>query len=446
MAYTLPPRVALALAFATMGVTDATAPAHQAASSERRPITVLFADIAGSTAIAERLDPEDWTALVGEAFRRMNGTIERYGGTIARLMGDGVLAFFGAPVAHEDDPERAVRCGLDIVRAIDELDATQRVPDAAGLHVRVGINTGPVVVGVVGTDTAHEYTAMGDTVNVAARMQATARPGSVLVTAATHRFVSPLVEAVDVGLLDLKGKTEAVHAYEVTGVKAGATRMRGLLGVRSPMIGRDAQLARLEHVFGVVRAGQGRVACILGEPGLGKSRLLAELRATVEQTDGSTRWIEGRCLSYGETMPYHLVLDLVRSLIGVSAAADESQVADALDSCLRDLLGDDRSETYAYLGHLLSLRLSPELQARISLLEFETLKRYVSSLILVLRAVATRGPVVLVCDDVHWADVASVDTLLQLLPSVAGLSMLVILSSRVERAAAGWRHIRRCPH
>ena len=424
-----------------MSASNATTPGRPTASSERRPITVLFADIAGSTSIAERLDPEDWTALVGEAFTRMNRTIERYDGTIARLMGDGVLAFFGAPKAHEDDPERAVRCGLDMVRAIDELGAAQRVPGASDLRVRVGINTGPVVVGMVGTETANEYTAMGDAVNVAARMQSMARPGSVLITAATHRFISPLVEAVDVGLLELKGKTDAVHGYEITGLKEGATRTRGLLGVRTPMIGRDAQLARLAELFGVVQARQGRVACILGEPGMGKSRLLAELRASVERTDGSVRWVEGRCLSYGETMPYHLVLDLVRSLIGVSAAADEAQVAAALESSLRDLLGDAWAETYAYLGHLLSLRLEPEMQARVSGLESEAIKRYIASLILVLRAASSRGPVVLVCDDVHWTDTASVDTLLPLLPSVAALPVLVILSSRLERQSVGWRLI-----
>src|SRR5213596_1913357 len=208
--------------------------ARGAGVSERRPITVLFADIAGSTSIAERLDPEDWTTLVGKAFQRMNRTIERYDGTIARLMGDGVLAFFGAPVAHEDDPERAVRCGLDMVQAIDELGAAQQAAGGSGLRVRVGVNTGPVVVGVVGTDKASEYTAMGDTVNVAARMQASARPGSVLITAATHRFVSGLVEAVDVGQLELKGKSATVRAYEITSLKKGAVHTRGLAGVSSP--------------------------------------------------------------------------------------------------------------------------------------------------------------------------------------------------------------------
>jgi len=424
-----------------MSVRDAAATARPAGAGERRPITVLFADIAGSTAIAERLDPEDWTHLVGDAFKRMNATIERYHGTVARLMGDGVLAFFGAPVAHEDDPERAVRCGVDMIQAIEELGASQTIPEARELRVRVGINTGPVVVGIVGTETANEYTAMGDTVNVAARMQGHARPGTVLVTAATHRFVAPLVESTDVGMLELKGKSDAVHAYEITGLRRGTTRTRGIAGVRSAMIGRDAQLARLQSSFEVVRAGQGRMACILGDAGIGKSRLLAELRARVEHADATATWIEGRCLSYGETTPYHLVLDIVRSVLGVTAASEEAQVAEALERRLRDLLGAEWQETYAYLGHLLSIHLSPDMQARVSMLEIETLKRYVSSLVGVLRALTSGGPVVLVCDDVHWADTASVDVLLPLLGSLSALPVLFIVSSRIERGSTGWRMI-----
>jgi class 3 adenylate cyclase len=425
-----------------MGVpTDRATSIPAAASSERRPITVLFADIAGSTAIAERMDPEDWTALVGVAFQRMNRTIEQFGGTVARLMGDGVLAFFGAPVAHEDDPERAVRCGLEMVSTIDALSAEQELAPAHRLRIRVGVNTGPVVVGFVGTDTAHEYTAMGDTVNVAARLQAAARPGSVVVTEATRRFVASVTDAVDLGPLELKGKSESVHAWEITGLKVGAVRARGLEGVRSPMVGRDGELGRLEAAFRIVIAGQGRVASVLGEPGIGKSRLLAELHDVARRMDGSTSWIEGRCLSYGETMPYHLIVDLVQSMIGVTAATDESQVVAKLETVARDLGGEDWQETYAYLGHLLSLRLPATLQARVSMLELETIKRYVASLALLVRSATRRGPVVVVCDDIHWADSASVNTFLQLLPLVRGLPLLVILSSRIEREATGWRLI-----
>ena len=420
----------------------APAPAGAAVGgSERRRITVLFADLAGSTAIAERMDPEDWTAVVGQAFSRMNATVERYDGTIARLMGDGLLAFFGAPVAHEDDPERAVRCGLDMVHAIGELGAAHHAKHGVDLQVRVGINTGPVVVGIVGTDAAHEYTAMGDAVNVAARMQALAPPGGVLVTAATHRFIAPLVDSRDVGLLEIKGKADAVQAFEVIRLKPGATSPRGLAGIRSPMIGRDDQLARLSALFSVARARQGRIVSVLGDPGIGKSRLLAEFRGAVEVVDPSARWVEGRCLSYGQTLPYHLVLDLVRSMFGVSASADEPETRAALGRGLRELIGESWAEPYAYLGHLLSIQLEPEMQARVAALPGEAMKRYVSSLATAIRAESARAPMVLVCEDLHWADPASVDTLLALLPLLADLPVVCITTSRVERSAEGWRLI-----
>ena len=421
-----------------MSDTQSTATRATVGTSERRPLTVLFADIAGSTAIAERMDPEDWTAIVSQAFARMNATVTRYDGTIARLMGDGVLAFFGAPVAHEDDPIRAVRCGLDMARAVDELSAELNAKEPIDLKVRVGINTGPVVVGIVGTESASEYTAMGDAVNVAARMQALARPGTVLVSAATHRFVAALIESVDVGPLDLKGKTNAVQAYEVTGFKEGATG-RGLSGIHAPMVGREPQRKRLADLFAVAKAGQGRVAAILGEPGIGKSRLLAELRDEIERSDASARWIEGRCLSYGHALPYHLVIDVMHSLIGVNASADESEVREALERTLSELLGDAWEESYAYLGHLLSIRLEPAMQARVSVLDFESVKRYVSSFVLTIRALATRGPVVLVFEDLHWADAASADALVALMPLLGDLPVLAVMTSRNDRSAPGWR-------
>jgi hypothetical protein len=368
----------------------------------------------------------------------MNATVTRYDGTVARLMGDGVLAFFGAPVAHEDDPLRAVRCGLDMARAVDELSAELNAKEPIDLKVRVGINTGPVVVGVVGTQAASEYTAMGDAVNVASRMQALARPGTVLVSGATHRFVAAHVDSVDVGALDLKGKTNAVQAYEVTGLREGATG-RGLSGIHAPMIGRDPQRKRLADLYAVAKAGQGRVAAILGEPGIGKSRLLAELRDEIERSDASARWIEGRCLSYGHTLPYHLLIDVVRSLIGVNASAGEAEVREALERVLRELLGDGWEESFAYLGHLLSIRLEPAMQARVSVLDFESVKRYVSSFVLTIRALATRGPVVLVFEDLHWADAASADALVALMPLLGDLPVLAIMTSRNDRNAPGWR-------
>jgi class 3 adenylate cyclase len=412
-----------------------------AAASERRPLTILFADLAGSTAIAERLDPEDWTVIVGKAFARLNETARRYDGTVARLMGDGVLVFFGAPVAHEDDPERAIRCGLDMVREIDALGHESSAEHGVPLKVRVGINTGPVVVGMVGTDVAQEYTAMGDAVNVAARMQASAPPGGVLVTAATYRYVAPLVEAIDAGRLELKGKADAVQAYQVTALRRGVTSTRGLGGeIRSAMIGRDAELDRLKSACAIVRARQGRVAAVLGEPGIGKSRLLSELRAYAT-ADGSVTWLEARCLSYGRGIPHHLVADLVRSAIGVPATADEPEVRAALERAAREHFGAEWLDAYVYLGHLLAIQLTAEERARMSRFELEALKRYTAAIIGLVRSLAERGPVVIALEDLHWADAPSIDLLLGLLPLARELPLLVIATSRLDRESEGWRLI-----
>jgi predicted ATPase len=294
---------------------------------------------------------------------------------------------------------------------------------------------------MVGTDAAHEYTAMGDAVNVAARMQSHAEPGTVLITAATHRFLAPIIEARDVGMLELKGKSEAVHAFAVIAFKSGAVSVRGLGAIRSPMVGRDTELERLDELFSVARAGQGRVACVLGEPGIGKSRLLGELRGRITTSEPTTQWVEGRCLSYGQGLPYHLVLDLVRSAIGVNASADEPEQREALERVLREVVPDDWEETFAHLGHLLSLRLAPEMQARLSALELEAMKRYVAAVVKLLRGLRARRPLVVVCDDLHWADPASSDMLTQALPLLADIPALCVLSSRAERDSDGWRLI-----
>ncbi len=407
-------------------------------AGERKPVTILFADIVGSTALVEKMDPEDWTVMVNEAFDRMSRTIYRYEGTIARLMGDAVLAFFGAPVAHEDDPERAVRCALDMIASIREYAAELRRGFDIEFEIRAGINTGPVVVSNVGSDLKYEYTAMGDAVNVASRMQNAARPSTVLVTGATYRFIAPLFDAQSVGPLTLKGKSEPIEAYEIAGPKALPGRVRGVAGLESPMVGREQMLARLRDLLAVAKAGSGRVACILGEPGIGKSRLLAEFRSAAA-ADG-VAWAEGHCVSYGQSLPYHLLLDVLRNVIGVSAAEREPAVREALRATCERVLGDAWADAYAYLGHLLGIRLEPEHRAKVEGITPDTLRsRYVVSLIQLLRAMTKERPLVLVCEDIHWADPASVDLLSLILPMVHELALLEAATSRVERAAPGWR-------
>src|SRR5687767_776370 len=243
-------------------------------TGERKPVTALFADVVGSTSLAEQMDPEDWTAVINEAFDLMSKAVFAYEGTIAQLQGDAMLAFFGAPVAHEDDPDRAILAALDMVAAIEEFARQLKATQGIDFRIRAGINTGPVIVGNVGSDLRYEYTALGDAVNVAARVQTAAEAGTVVISAMTERFVTTSFEFEDLGEVEVKGKTEPVHLYRVLGVLAQPGRKRGLesVGLSSPLVGRAAELQTLTGLFDAVRAGRGRLAVILGEPGLGKSR------------------------------------------------------------------------------------------------------------------------------------------------------------------------------
>src|SRR5688572_1080711 len=419
-------------------------------TGERKPVTALFADVVGSTALAERMDAEDWTALMNEAFDEMSKAVFRYEGTIAQLQGDAMVAFFGAPIAHEDDPDRAVRAALDMVAAIDEFARQLQASHGIDFRIRAGINTGPVVVGNVGSDLRYEYTALGDAMNVAARMQTAADPGTVLVTADTRRLVGDDFDFDDLGGIEVKGKAEPVHAFRVVGRKAAPTRRRGLesVGLDSPMVGRDAPLQQLTNLFDVVRAGRGRVAFIVGEPGIGKSRLLAELKRHVlgpagdagPDTTGAT-WVEGRCVSYGRSLPYHLLIDVVRSILGISFVASESEARATLDRELARLLGDDPKEiadTAPYLAHLLALPLRPDEAAQQNIDPENVQGRYVAATHRLLRSLAARGPVVVVCEDLHWADPASIDVTRYLLPLSTQLPILFVTALRAERDSAGW--------
>ncbi|MBD0329968.1 MAG: AAA family ATPase [Thermoleophilia bacterium] len=402
-------------------------------SGERKPVTALFADVVGSTALAESMDPEEWIGVVTQAFEVLAEAAYRYEGTVAQLLGDGLLAFFGAPLAHEDDPERAIRAGVEMVREIEALG------DELGLElrIRVGINTGLVVVGNVGNDLRYEYTAVGDAMNVASRMQAAASPGSVLVTEETHRLAAGQFEVVDLGGIEVRGRSERVRAYEVVAAAPVARRSRGVPGLESPTIGRAEELTRLRQALEVVRAGRGRAAVVLGDPGIGKTRLLADLRAG---SDGEVGWVEGQCLSYGARLPYGLVLSLVRSLLGAPPPLADEHVAEALERHARELLGEPAPGAVRYLRHLLGLPLPATEADALARLDPERLHvAYVDALRRLLDAAARARPLVLVCEDVHWADAASVETLRPLLSLAAEAPILLLLTCRPERDVTGWR-------
>jgi class 3 adenylate cyclase len=241
-------------------------------------VTVLFADLAGFSALAEARDPEEIHAIVDRCLSLIAAEVHRFEGTINQYTGDGVMALFGAPIAHEDAPRRAAHAALAIQRAITDLsrELAERLPGP--LQMRVGLNTGPVVVGRIGDDLRMDYTAVGDTTNVAARLQQNARPGSVLAGASTHRLIAGYFETLDLGELAVKGHAP-VRAFEIVRARARRARLdveteRGL----TPLVGRDRELETLMEVVTRVRAGQGQVVFLAGDAGIGKSRLLLELR------------------------------------------------------------------------------------------------------------------------------------------------------------------------
>jgi class 3 adenylate cyclase len=413
-------------------------------TGERKPVTALFADVVGSTSLAEQMDPEDWTSMVNEAFDLMSRAVFRYEGTIAQLQGDAMLAFFGAPVAHEDDPERAIFAALDMLEATDEYAKQLKAAQGIDFRIRAGINSGPVMVGNVGSDLRYEYTALGDAVNVAARMQTAAQPGTVLITDMTRRLTGDTFDLDDLGGIDVKGKAEPVHAYRVVGRKAAPARRRGLesVGLDSPMVGRTEPLERLTSLVDVVRAGRGRAAFVVGEPGIGKSRLVAELQriATAPAETTPMRWLEGRCVSYGRSLPYHLAIDLVRSIAGVSFSMEDAEARNALDREVLRALGDptEAAETASYLAHLVGLPPRPGDESATALPPEVLVTRYVAAIHRMLRALSQEAPFVLVLEDIHWADPASIAIVQQLLPLATQLRILFVGVLRAETDAPGW--------
>jgi len=428
-------------------------------TGERKIVTCLFADVVGSTTLAEQMDPDDWTEIMNRAFDKMSPAIYRYEGTIARLMGDAILAFFGAPVAHEDDPVRAVHAALELLTHARTYAAEVRGQYGIEFAIRVGLNTGPVVVGNVGSDLKYEYTAMGDAVNLAARMQSSARTMTVLISEHTHRYIAPAFDCEDLGPIEVKGKAEPVRVYEVRAPKADPGRMRGLeaAGLESQMVGRESELAALAQTTSAVQSGIGCIAVIIGEAGLGKTRLIAEWKSVTptpgpspigkfpnrggESGVGEVHWAEGHCLSYGQTLPYHLLIDLLRALIEVSSSATEEQTLAALRaSAVEHGAGEAVGEIYAYLGHLLVPQAKDPAIAPVRALDPQTLQaHYLSALRQLLLIFAAHHPLALICDDIHWADPSSVELLAKLLPLIHEQRILFCFITRPDRDAPGWK-------
>ncbi len=311
--------------------------------------------------------------------------------------------------------------------------------------VRVCLNRGLVVIDNVDRDLKYDFTPIGGVVNLATRLKFAAQPNTVVLSDDVYRLIAPLFDVQYQGQVEVKGQSGAIPIYQVLGVKNVPGSLRGLVGLESPMVGRQAELASLVQLHEAVRAGLGRAVLILGEPGLGKSRLIAEWQAVIAQTARApSQWAEGHCLSYGNTLAYHLLQDLLRSLLGIGETECEPDTHAALRSLIQDLYEDvelaSALDVYPYLGNLLSVNLQGEALERVQRLDPQALQaQYLLALRKLLSRLAERRSLILVIEDLHWADPSSVEILAKLIPIARTSPILFCLVSRPERDAPGWK-------
>jgi len=390
---------------------------------ERKPVTVLFCDVVGSTGLAERLGPDAMHDLLNRFFEIALAEVHRYEGTVNQFLGDGFMALFGAPLAHEDHARRAALAALGVARAMDApivLDSGAQVT----LSVRMGLNTGLVVVGAIGDNLRMDYTAVGDCTHLAARLQQSAPPGAILVSQATARLIDSHVALEPLGALDVRGLSSAVMAYRLTGATSTAGSERGRRRPRSRFVGREREAATLRGLVAEVAQGQGRVVGIVGEPGVGKSRLLLEVRHDVGE---SATWLEGRCLSYGGAIPYLPILDVLRAACGIADIDPPERAAEKVRATLATL-GLDPLERAPFLLHLLGLK---EPDDAVRALGGDVLAaRTLDTLRQVWLRNSRRRPLVLVIEDVHWIDPASEACLAGLAEMLGPASMLLVTTYR----------------
>lgn len=412
---------------------------------ERRFATVLFADVARSTAIAEQLDPEDWAAIMNGAFGFMNAAVSAYGGTVSRLMGDAVLALFGAPVAHEDDAERAVRAALEMQDAA--MRYSERVTRAHGFafDLRVGVNTGTAVVAFVGDAIKTEYTAMGDAANVAARLQSAAEPGTILISADTYRLVHALFDFRPRGHIEMKGKSAPVESYEVIGIKAAPGSSRGLEGLTSPLVGREREIGLLRDRLADLDRGIGSVVAIIGEAGLGKSRLIAELRQARDALPKPPVWRESRAISYGQSVPYLPWRQLGRQIVGADDMDAAPAVREKIAAWVQRL--GVRAEDIPFYETMLAVE-SEASRATLSTYSGDALVGGVAAAVVNAIKAIMHGrdgttPYIMVMDDLHWSDSATLELIAQVATLAAFEPLLLVTVLRPDRKAASWQLVDR---
>jgi class 3 adenylate cyclase len=389
------------------------APTPVEARDELRPVSVLFADVVGSTPLAERLAPEDYSALIAGCVDRMCRAVEQFGGVIDAYMGDGIAAFFGFPAATEDDADRAATAALSVVKAIDcyadEVRRNWKLPD---FNVRVGVNSGKVAIGVVGAAERHPV-ALGDAMNVAARLQGTAEPGTIVMGGTTARKLQGRFLMAPLGHVPVRGREKPVEAWRLLGARPDSRRRNPLA-----LVGRTHEIAELKAASGALREGRGRFVLLEGEPGIGKTRLLDWLR---EELGEEVTWVEGYCASYGGQPLCHAPAEALRAWVGVDDVARRAATLERLGL---------EPDALPYLASLLSD--SDELpRTNGSSAEFDS--ALAQAYAAWLTGLARERPVVFAVHDMHWADHCTRELVGRLLSLIDDQPLMIAVTTRLTQ-------------
>jgi class 3 adenylate cyclase len=409
-------------------------------TGERKQVTVMFADISGFTALSEKLDPEEVRSMINACFERLGAVITRYDGHIDKFIGDEIMALFGAPIAHENDPERALRAALEMVTALENFNTEFADQLLQPLALHFGINSGLVIAGDIGTRQRSDYSVMGDPVNLASRLEGLSEAGEILVGEETYRLTAPLFDFETLKPVKVKGKAQPVRIYRLLKAKIEPGQVRGIEGLSSPLVGRTEEMALLQAAVARLREGQGGIVSVIGEAGLGKSRLIKELyRHGVEAGDAGSNWAVGRAVSYGENVSYLLVRDLFRHFLGVGSGTPLSEVVDALESELDEFLPEKKADIFPFLAHLLELPLAEESAQRLRYLTGEALHREILQAVQTLVTGRSQThPLILVWEDLHWADPSSLSVLESLLDLIERCRLLLVLIFRPRPGSRIW--------
>ena len=421
-------------------------PIPSALEGERRQATVLIADVQGSTTILEKLGSETWVELMNRVMQIMSDAIYRFGGKVDQFRGDGLVAFFGAQHAHEDDPERAVLAALVLQNEVKGVAADLAERYEIEFQVRVGVNTGEVIRANIGTAELHtENTPMGGAITLASRLEGSAAPGTILVSDTTYRLVETLFKWEFIGEIEIRGLSQTVKAYRPLSPIFESEHQHRLQtqGLWFPLIGRDEELSAIEKAVFDLRKGVGGIMLVSGEAGMGKSRLIFEARQRLERGDAlhgekdpSVIWLQGRCRSYGQSQPYSMWLDLWMRWLGLGRWATPEDAVNRLREKSGQYWGDRLEEYYPYLANFLSLPLGEEDRNRIRDLSAEGLKRrFFEAIYRLIEIMAQQTPIVLVFTEVHWADEASLELLKYCLPLCKHEQVLIINVYRSEQTS-----------